>query len=311
MNSSISKTKRSNHIHQSFSDITIQIVIYLILIAITLACLYPILHVVFASLSDPVKLMAHNGIMLKPIDFTIEGYKLVLNDNRIVTGYQNTALYVGVGTLINMILTILAAFTLSRRNLYWKRLLMMMITVTMFFGGGLIPWFLVVRELGMYDNLAAMVIPTAISTWNIILMRTGFQAIPQELEEAAEVDGASQFYILTRVILPLSKAILAVIFLYYFVGNWNSWFNPMILLKDRDKFPLSLFLREILLLNESSTGTQAGSQAGGVSTSIGTTAYRELVKYCTIIVATVPVMMVYPFIQKYFMKGVYVGSLKG
>lgn len=269
------------------------------------------MHVVFASVSDPVRLMNYNGIMWKPLGFTTEGYKIVFSDSRILTGYKNTLLYVGLGTLVNMVFTSMAAFTLSRRNLYFKKPIMILITITMFFGGGLIPWFLVVRELGMYNNLAAIIIPTAISTWNIILLRTGFQQVPHELEEAAEIDGASQFFIFTQVVLPLSKAILAVILLYYLVGNWNSWFNPMILLKDRKKFPLQLFLREILILNEASSGTAAGSMNTSVSTSVGTTAYRELVKYSTIVVATVPIVLVYPFLQKHFMKGVFVGSIKG
>lgn len=296
---------------RSSTDILFNVLVYGFLILLTLMAIYPVLHVVFASVSDPVRLMSHNGIMLKPIGFTLEGYKLVFNDSRIITGYLNTLLYVGLGTAINMLVTILGAYTLSRRELFFKRPLMILITITMFFSGGLIPWFLVVRNLGLYNNLGAMVIPTALNTWNMILLRIGFQQVPLELEEAAEIDGASQAFTLTRVIIPLSKATLAVILLYYLVGNWNSWFNPMILLADRDKFPLQLFLREILLLNEASTGTSAGSQAASVSTAIGTTAYRELVKYCTIVVATVPIMLIYPFLQKHFMQGVYVGSLKG
>ena len=304
-------SKRKRKIKLTAGDRIFNIVVYTLLVLLTLAALYPVLHVLFASVSDPVRLMRYNGIMLRPIGFTWEGYKLVLEDNRILTGYTNTLIYVSLGTAINMLMTIMGAYTLSRRKLLFKRPFMVMITITMFFGGGLIPWFLVVRELGMFNNLAAMVIPTALNTWNMILLRIGFQQVPLELEEAAEIDGASQFYTLTRIILPLSKASLAVILLYYLVGNWNSWFNPMILLQDRAKFPLQLFLREILILNESSIGSQAGASSTSVSTSIGTTAYRELVKYCTIVVATVPIMLVYPFLQKYFMKGVYVGSLKG
>ena len=306
-----SSPRRTNRMKYTTGDLIFTIIIYTILVLMTLAALYPVLHVLFASVSDPVRLMSYNGIMLRPIGFTLEGYRLVFVDQRILTGYTNTMIYVGLGTLINMVITIMGAYTLSRRNLMFKRPLMIMVTITMFFSGGLIPWFLVVRGLGMYNNLAAMVIPTALNTWNMILLRIGFQQVPLDLEEAAEIDGASQFYILTRIITPLSKATMAVILLYYLVGNWNSWFNPMILLQDREKFPLQLFLREILLLNDAAAGTQAGSTQTGVSTSIGTTAYRELVKYCTIVVATAPIMLIYPFLQKYFMKGVFVGSLKG
>lgn len=167
------------------------------------------------------------------------------------------------------------------------------------------------KDIGLFNNLWAMVLPTALSTWNIIILRTGFQAIPAELEESATIDGASQARILFYVILPLSKATLAVIFLYYLVGNWNSWFNAMVLLQDRDKFPLQLLMKEILVANDSSATTM-GSAGGVVIDSAGSsTAYRELVKYCTIVVSTIPILMVYPFLQKYFVKGVYVGSIKG
>jgi putative aldouronate transport system permease protein len=187
---------------------------------------------------------------------------------------------------------------------------MIIITITMFFGGGLTPWFLVVKSLGMYNNLAAMVFPTAINTWNMIILRTGFQAIPAELEEAAEIDGANDGFILVHIVLRLSKAVLAVIFLYYFVGSWNSWFNAMVLLQDRSKFPLQLLLREILVMNDISATAASGM---GVAINDGQVAvtFKELVKYCTIVVATFPIMCVYPFLQKYFVKGVYVGSLKG
>ncbi|MNP11175.1 Lactose transport system permease protein LacG [compost metagenome] len=200
-----------------------------------------------------------------------------------------------------MIMTILGAYVLSRRGLYFKNFIMILITITMFFGGGLIPWFLLMKDIGLYNNLWAMILPSALSTWNIIILRTSFQAIPQELEEAATIDGASQAHILTNVILPLSKATLAVIFLYYLVGN----------LKDRQLFPLQLLMKEILVANDA-TATSIGSAGGVVIDSAQSqTAFRELVKYCAIVVSTLPILMVYPFLQKYFVKGVYVGSIKG
>lgn len=284
---------------------------YTLLTVLTLACLYPILHIVFASFSDPTRLVAHKGLLLKPLGFTLDGYKLIFKDNSLLVGYKNTIIYVGLGTLINMVMTIMGAFVLSRRDLYFKNAIMIVITITMFFGGGLIPWFLLMKDIGLFNNLWAMVLPTALSTWNIIILRTGFQSIPAELEESATIDGASQARILFYVILPLSKATLAVIFLYYLVGNWNSWFNAMVLLQDRDKFPLQLLMKEILVANDSSATTM-GSAGGVVIDSAGSsTAYRELVKYCTIVVSTIPILMVYPFLQKYFVKGVYVGSIKG
>ncbi|MFB9326183.1 carbohydrate ABC transporter permease [Paenibacillus aurantiacus] len=285
--------------------------IYVLLTLLTVCCLYPILHIVFASFSDPARLVAHKGVLLKPLGFTIDGYKLIFKDDSLLVGYKNAILYVGLGTFVNMVMTVMGAFVLSRRDLYFKKHIMIIITITMFFGGGLIPWFLLMKDIGLYNNLWAMVIPTAISTWNMIILRTGFQALPVELEEAAVIDGASQAKILTHVILPLSKATLAVIFLYYLVGNWNSWFNAMVLLKDRDLFPLQLLMKEILVANDS-TATNMGSSAGVVIDSASSaTAYRELVKYCMIVVSTLPILMVYPFLQKYFVRGVYVGSIKG
>jgi putative aldouronate transport system permease protein len=284
---------------------------YTFLTVLTLLCLYPILYVVFASVSDPHELMNYRGLLLKPLGFTLSGYKLVFKDNSIWLAFKNTGIYVGLGTAINMIMTVMGAYTLSRRDLLWKGPIMIIITITMFFGGGLIPWFLLMKKIGLYNNVWAMLLPTAINTWNMIILRTGFQSVPKELEEAAIVDGASQAKILVQVILPLSKAVLAVIFLYYLVGNWNSWFNAMVLLKDRALYPLQLILKETLVANDSAAS--AVGSAGGVAIDSvqGSTAYRELVKYCVIVVATLPIMVVYPFLQKYFVKGVYVGSIKG
>ncbi|GIO30481.1 MULTISPECIES: carbohydrate ABC transporter permease [Paenibacillus] len=296
---------------KTFGNRVFDVVNYVLLTMLTVACLYPILHIIFASFSDPAKLVAHKGLLLKPLGFTLDGYKLIFKDNSLLVGYRNTMIYVGLGTLVNMVMTVLGAYVLSRRDLYFKNIIMIVITVTMFFGGGLIPWFLLMKDIGLYNNLWAMILPTALSTWNMIILRTGFQAIPLELEEAATIDGASQARILWNVILPLSKATLAVIFLYYLVGNWNSWFNAMVLLKDRNLFPLQLLMKEILVANDS-TATTMGSAGGVVIDSAGSsTAYRELVKYCMIVVSTIPILLVYPFLQKYFVKGVYVGSIKG
>ncbi len=270
-------------------NVIFNIINYGVLTLLTLLCLYPMLHVLFASVSDPTTLISHRGLLLKPLGFTLSGYQLVFKDNSLLIGFKNTFLYVGLGTLVNML-----------------------ITITMFFGGGLIPWFLMMRQIGCYNNMWAMILPTALNTWNMIILRTGFQSFPYDLEEAAVIDGASQARILIDVILPLSKPVLAVIFLYYLVGNWNSWFNAMVLLKDRDRYPLQLLLKEILVMNDSSM-TSVGSAGGGVSVNSvqGATAYRELVKYCVTVIVTLPILCVYPFLQKYFVKGVFVGSIKG
>ena len=304
--------KKKNKIgRRTLSNVTFNIVNYGILTLLTLACLYPMLHVLFASVSDPTALIAHRGLLLKPLGFTMSGYQLVFKDNSLLIGFKNTFLYVGLGTLLNMVITIMGAYALSRRDLMLKNGIMVVITITMFFGGGLIPWFLVMKQVGLYNNLWAMILPTALNTWNMIILRTGFQSFPYDLEEAAVIDGASQARILVDVILPLSKPVLAVIFLYYLVGNWNSWFNAMVLLKDRARYPLQLLLKEILVMNDVSMSS-VGS-AGGVSVNSvqGATAYRELVKYCVTVIVTMPILCVYPFLQKYFVKGVFVGSIKG
>ncbi|GMK44001.1 carbohydrate ABC transporter permease [Paenibacillus glycanilyticus] len=297
--------------YHSISSRAFDVMIYVLLTVLTLCCLYPIVHIIFASVSDPARLVAHKGVLLKPLGLTIDGYKLIFKDNSLLVGYKNTILYVGLGTLVNMLMTIMGAFVLSRRDLYFKKYIMIIITVTMFFGGGLIPWFLLMKDIGLYNNLWAMILPTALNTWNMIVLRTGFQSIPTELEEAAIIDGASQLKLLVNVILPLSKATLAVIFLYYLVGNWNSWFNAMVLLKDRDQFPLQLLLKEILVANDSTATTQGSAGGVVIDSASSATAFRELVKYCTIVFSTLPILMVYPFLQKYFVKGVYVGSIKG
>jgi putative aldouronate transport system permease protein len=224
---------------------------YMLLVIITLLCVYPVLYVIFASVSDPVQLQANKGLLYKPLGFTLEGYRMVFKDKGLLTGYVNTVFYVTVGVAVNMVATVLGAYVISRRNLLWKKAIMIMITITMFFGGGLIPWFLVVKSLGMYNNWAALVFPFAINTWNMIIMRTGFETVPVELEEAAKMDGAHEFYILLRVVLPLSKAVLAVVLLYYVVGAWNSWFPAMVFLRDRSKFPLQIqapYNKEVPLL---------------------------------------------------------------
>ncbi len=285
-------------------DATNHILLFIIIVII----LYPVLYVVFASFSEPKLLQQNRDFLWRPLGFTLGGYEMVFKDKGIVTGYINTIFYTVAGVATNMILTSLGAYVLSRRNLLWKKTMMIVVTITMFFGGGLIPWFLLVRDLGMYNSWTALVFPFAINTWNMIILRTGFESIPTGLEEAAKIDGANDFDVLIKVVLPLSKATLAVIMLYYIVGAWNSWFPAMIFLKDREKFPLQLVMREILIVNDVSNMQQDAN----VSSLFGeSNAYRELVKYATIVVASFPIMCLYPFMQKYFVKGVMLGSLKG
>lgn len=291
-----------------WQDIVFDAVNFLLLTIFIIIILYPIVYIVLASFSDPMLLKQNRSFLVTPLGFTLEGYKIVLQDPGIISGYMNTILYVVTGVLFSMTLTIMGAFVLSRRNLLWKKAIMIMITITMFFGGGLIPFFLLVRDIGLNGSWLALIIPYGINTWNMIIMRTGFQSIPITLEEAAYMDGASPLSVLINVIIPLSKATIAVILLYYIVGSWNAWFPAMIFLKERSQYPLQLVIREILVLNDMSNMQQNANVSSLFTES---SSYRELVKYSTIIISSFPIMMLYPFLQKYFVQGIMLGSLKG
>jgi putative aldouronate transport system permease protein len=278
---------------------------YSLLFVFGLICVYPMLYVIFASFSDPILLMNHDGGLIKPLGFSLEGYKVVFNNPNIISGYGNTIFYVVVGTTVNLFLTSMGAYVLSRKNLLWKKPLMLMIVFTMYFGGGLIPNYMLVRALGLYNTRWALIIPGAIGTWNLVVMKTAFSAIPDSLEESARIDGANDFVILFRIILPVVKATIAVMMLFYAVGHWNAWFGAMIYLRNRSLYPLQLFLREILIYSSSGGNTAAEASYDD------TRAFIELlIKYCTIVVSTVPILFIYPFAQKYFVKGAMLGSLK-
>lgn len=275
------------------------------LILLMIISFYPILHVLSASFSDPNDLMVHTGPMFHPLGFTLKGYELVFKNPNIWIGYKNTLIYLVSGTALNLLMTSMGAYVLSRKGADLVKPLMFLIIFTMYFGGGLIPFYLMMRNLGLINNIWAMILPGAISTYNLIVMRTSFMAIPDSLIESAKLDGANDFVILFKIILPLSKAVLAVMALFYGVAYWNTWFNAMIFLKDRAKFPLQLILREILITNDKSSMSQ------GMLSPTQQDLYKPLIQYCTIIVGTVPIFFVYPFLQKYFTKGVMIGSLKG
>jgi putative aldouronate transport system permease protein len=277
---------------------------YIFLTLLTIITLYPFLYVVVASLSDAAELTAHSGILLKPLGLNFEAYKAVLKNPIIYSGYRNTLFIVIVGTTYNIIMTSMGAFVLSRKNFFWRTPITMMIIFTMFFGGGLIPSFLLVQKLGLMNKIWALIIPGAIGTWNLIIMRTAFQGIPDSLIESAYIDGANDFVILFKIILPLALPTIAVMVLYYGVGHWNSWFSAMIYLRKRELWPLQLALREILIAN--STDEMMSGAVAQDRQAIG-----ETIKYATIMVATLPILAAYPFLQKYFVKGVMVGALKG
>ncbi len=267
---------------------------------------YPMWHVLCASFSDARLLSAHSGILLWPDGYSFSAYKLMAKNPMILRGYGNTLFILVFGLALNMVMTSLAAYVLSRRNVMLNKALTIIIVFTMYFSGGMIPTYLNIIQLGMENTLWAVIVPGAISTYNMIVLRTGFAAVPESLEESAKIDGASSLRVLWQIILPLSMATVAVVTLYYAVAHWNSWFNAMLYLTDRNKFPLQLILREILINNDTSSMVTAMDVGAGDSSFVS-----ETVKYAVIIVSVVPILCVYPFIQKYFTKGVMVGAVKG
>ena len=279
---------------------------YILLGAISLVCLLPVLHVAFASFSDPAWVMNQSGLILLPHGLNIDGYKLVFSNNQLMQGYANTIFYVLTATLLGLLITVMGAYPLSKRELLFSNTLMLIISFTMLFNGGMIAFYIVVKNLGMLDTRWAIILPTCVSAFNLILVRTAMSTVPKALEESAMLDGAGPVRILFQIYIPLIKATLATVILYYAVAHWNSWFNASIFLRERSLFPLQLILQEILIANDTaSTTTQSGELAGNADL------YKQLVKYCTIMVATVPVLCFYPFIMKYFEKGVMIGSIKG
>ncbi|SLK09075.1 MULTISPECIES: carbohydrate ABC transporter permease [unclassified Paenibacillus] len=277
---------------------------YTFLILLVIVTLYPLLYVLFASLSDSAQLLANKGLLWKPVGFSLEAYKSVLANPGIATGFRNTLFILVFGVIVNLFMTALGAYVLSRKNVMWNKVFMFFIVFTMFFGGGLIPLYLVVKGVGLLDTLWSTILPFAISTFNLIIMRTSFMGIPDSLEESAKIDGANHFTILFRIIIPLSMPVIAVMILYYAVDKWNGWFYASVFIKSRELFPLQLVLREILIAN--STESMSAGASAGDRFQIG-----ETIKYATIMVATIPILCIYPFLQRFFVKGVMVGSLKG
>lgn len=271
-----------------------------ILSALAVVTLYPFLYVTFASFSDPLKLMSDSSLLLFPKGFSLNAYVKVFQNPSIYSGYLNTIFYVVAGTAVNILATSMAAYVLSRKQFMLRRFLTLMFIFTMYFSGGLIPNYLLIKDLNLIGSRLALIVPSAVSTFNLMIMITGFEGIPQSLEESARIDGAGDWTILFRIVMPLAKPTIMVILLYYAVGHWNSWFSAMIYLRGSEKMPLQIFLRDIL------TRSQLGAMTGQTDIEdVGMT-----IKYATIIVSTVPVLCIYPFIQKHFVKGVMIGAVK-
>ncbi len=275
-----------------------------VLILISCIMLYPILHVLFASVSNSSLVMQHSGPLLRPLGFNLDAYKAVLADERVFIGYKNTLIILVGGVALNIVLTCIGAYFLTRKNVFWQKPVMIMIVATMFISGGMVPFYLVVKNLKLIDTTWALILPVAVNTYNLIIMKTGFAAIPDSLEEAAKMDGASDEWVLVFVMIPLAMPTIAVLILYYAVFHWNAWFNAMIFLRNRDLYPLQLILREILLQNQ--TDQQVSMEAMQNMESVS-----ESIKYATIMVSVIPALCIYPFLQKYFVKGVMVGAVKG
>lgn len=294
------------------SDRFFQVMVTMILCIFFLVELYPILYVISASFSAP-DAVSSGRLILLPVDFTVEGYQYVLQYREIWIGYANTVLYTVLGTGVNLLITLTCAYALSRDELIGRNYFMVFFMITMYVSGGLIPGYLNVKSFGLVNTRFYMIIDGALSVYNMIVARTFFaNSIPYELTEAARIDGCSDFGIFGKIILPLSKACIAVQVLYYGVGHWNAYFNAMIYLSDRAKYPLQMFLREILIQSKISVNSAAAAMTAEEAELLSKMAERaDLVKYCVIIVASLPMMIVYPKLQKFFEKGVMIGSVKG
>ncbi|WP_207671246.1 carbohydrate ABC transporter permease [Paenibacillus cymbidii] len=279
---------------------------YTLTILLCAIVIYPLYFIVIASFSDPYEV--NTGQMwLFPQDISFEGYKRIFQNDTLWLGYQNSLLYMAIGTCINVVLTITGAYPLSRKDFYGRGFFMAIIVFTMFFGGGLVPTYLLVKDFGMVNTLWALIIPNAIAVWNLIVARTFFiQSIPEEVREAAFIDGCSNIRFFMTIVLPLSKAIIAVMVLFYAVSHWNSFFSALIYLRDEHKYPLQLVLRHILIQNEVQESFDMGDLDSSVMLQLA-----EQIKYGAIILASIPVLILYPFLQKYFVKGIMIGSLKG
>lgn len=281
-------------------DVTVYVVAAILFVIV----LYPILFVISASFSEPSAVIS-GKMVLWPVGFTLKAYIEVFHHHDVWIGYRNTLLYTVLGTVVNLFLTTLAAYPLSRRDLAGRNFMMFAITFTMFFQGGLIPTFLIVKDLHMVNTIWALILPTAITTYNLIVMRTYFQTnIPWEMQEAAMIDGCSNMRLLRHIILPLSKPIIAVMVLFYAVFHWNAYFNALIYLRDRELYPLQIILREILISNQSALMEDSTNMVESLMLA-------ETMKYALIMIASVPVLALYPFAQKHFVKGVMIGSIKG
>ena len=290
--------------------IVFKIINTIILIALAFVCLVPLWHVLMASISDPTYVTQHSGLILWPLHgeghpVTLKGYTVVLGNSSLIKGYANTIFYVGAGCILCIIFSALAAYCMSRRRTIWMKYLTILLTFTMFFNGGLIPTYMVNKYLHIVNTRWVIIVMGLITIFNIIIIKTSFQSLPASLEESAQLDGAGHLTILFKIVLPLTKATIAVIALFYAVGKWNEYLTAAIYLTDRKLYPLQIILREILIESSGTSDFNLGSEMSNFDL------YKKLIQYSTIIFATLPILCIYPFVQKYFVKGVMIGSIKG
>lgn len=286
-------------------DVVFGIVNGLLLTILLIIISYPLIFVLSASISDPVEVLNGN-VTLLPRGFSLAGFKRVFRDGSILVGYKNSIIYTVFGTILNVLLTATLAYPLSRKDFKGRGIITFLLTVTMFFGGGMVPTYLVYQSLRLVHNPMALIIRGAVSVWNVIIMRTAFEGLPYSLQEAAFIDGCSNIGVFLKIILPMSKPILAVMFLYYGVFHWNDFMGALIYINDEKWYPLQLILRNIMLQGEMESMSEGASEAIAQQQMLA-----ESIKYAVIIVASVPLLVVYPFMQKYFVAGRMAGSVKG
>lgn len=306
-NKNKAKARHSIMNRMTWGDKAFEVVNCIFLALIACIILYPLIYVVSASFSDAMSVTS-GKMLLWPVDVTLENYQEVFKNDNIMRGYRNSLIIMGSGTALNLLMTILAAFPMSRRDLWGRNVLMKLMTFCMFFSGGLIPTYLMVgKTLGLMNNWLSLILPGAISVYNMIIMRTYFMtSIPYELHEAAEIDGCSPFGTLMRIVMPLSGPIVAVIGLYYAVGHWNSYFNALLYINQENIQPLQLYLRKVLTANNAQSLMEMGADEAARAAM-----RAETIKYSVIVVSSIPMLIIYPFVQRFFVKGVMIGAVKG
>ena len=292
------RTKKIN-----MESLVLDTIIYIILIAFTLICLYPVWYVIVASFSNSTDLMMNPGFLLWPKQFVIGAYKMVFENPRLMTGFINSVKYLVIRLPINIVLTLLCGYFMACTGMRLKKPITGLIMFTMFFGGGMIPAYINIRDLGMFDTIWALILPGSFSVYNAIICKTAIEGIPESLAESAYIDGANDIQVLWKIITPLIKPTLAVLLLYYGVGFWNSWFNASIYIRDNTLLPVQNIIRQILIQNKPLSGSSSNVDDYN--------AYAETIQYAAIVISTFPIMCIYPFLQKHFTKGVMIGAVKG